>query len=411
MIYSRLLKMKELSRQMGVAPARHESLNPLAVELGLQKAGAADFNEADRYSDLFRTLVLFVSGDVEAGEFEDSARTMYGTSAYLVFTLDKLAQAAIKVLQQIASDPKSMELLTLYYKDRAKQATSSRQEAVYRLSAEALTQEENTFRLEWVGAGVVMCALVPSPWRGRLLMRPRGLAQLTHRAHTHPPTHSQFTQEKTLTLQVLRQEDYILDDYISSEEKWSLYVDHFVQLSKESAVLKRKEPFLSRNLPKDIGEELPKNVFTHSGTGGGAWVRGRLGTHIGLLLLHACYLIQSPPPSPLPPLHHPSSTAPPRPGLELKICVNTYKIFFVDGTEDFFFRKRRATASPAAYVPRRALAALLADPERGWAAGVAEPGAAAARVEAAFVGGPPGSKGQLTPHPRPGHRVFWRAAA
>lgn len=95
-----------------------------------------------------------------------------------------------------------------------------------------------------------------------------------------------------MTVQVLGKEDQLSDDAISSEEKWSLYVDQFVQLSTpENTSLKRRDPFLKRNLPTHVGEDPPLNVETKS-------------------------------------------------GLELKICVNTYKIFFVDNTEDYFRRKR-----------------------------------------------------------------------
>lgn len=95
-----------------------------------------------------------------------------------------------------------------------------------------------------------------------------------------------------MTIQLLSKEDQISDEAISHEEKWSLYVDQFVQLSSpDNAAVKRRDPFLKRNLPTHVGEEPPLNVETRS-------------------------------------------------GLELKICVNTYKIFFVDNTEDYFCRKR-----------------------------------------------------------------------
>lgn len=97
--------------------------------------------------------------------------------------------------------------------------------------------------------------------------------------------------ERVLTVQLLGKDDHITDDSISSEEKWSLYVDQFVQLSTTEGInVKRREPFLKRNLPKEVGDDPPLNVETVS-------------------------------------------------GLELKICVNTYKIFFVDNTEDYFRRK------------------------------------------------------------------------
>jgi paired amphipathic helix protein Sin3a len=91
-------------------------------------------------------------------------------------------------------------------------------------------------------------------------------------------------------MQILGREDHITDESISSEERWSLYVDQFVQLSATEGVnMRRREPFLKRNLPTEVGDEPPQNVETSS-------------------------------------------------GLELKICVNTYKIFFVDNTEDYFRR-------------------------------------------------------------------------
>ena len=94
-----------------------------------------------------------------------------------------------------------------------------------------------------------------------------------------------------LTIQLLGKEDQVTDDTFTAEEKWAFYVDQFVQLStNEKLADKHREPFLKRNLPHSVGREPPQNVETRS-------------------------------------------------GLELKICMNTYKIFFVDNTEDYFHRK------------------------------------------------------------------------
>jgi paired amphipathic helix protein Sin3a len=101
----------------------------------------------------------------------------------------------------------------------------------------------------------------------------------------------QFVADNNFTIQLLGREDHVSDNTITSEEKWSLYVDQFVQLSStENLNSKLVNPFLKRNLPAHVGEEPPLNVETKS-------------------------------------------------GLELKICVNTYKIFFVDNTEDYFRRR------------------------------------------------------------------------
>ncbi|KAH6578977.1 hypothetical protein BASA61_010573 [Batrachochytrium salamandrivorans] len=250
MLFSRLQKMSELSDEMEGLPTRSEMYNSVAVELGFQKELGSGLTESDRFSELMKNVIMFVSGDMEATDFEDRARNMFWTSAYLIFTVDKLTGAIIKQVQAILSDPKSMDLISLFYRDHEKPSTSSRQEAMYRLSAETLIQEENVYRFEF------------------------------------------FIPERVLTVQLLGKNDQISDDTISSEEKWSLYVDQFVQLSMAEAMgFRRNEPFLKRNLPIEVAEDPPLHVETRS-------------------------------------------------GLELKICVNTYKIFFVDNTEDYFCRKR-----------------------------------------------------------------------
>jgi len=96
--------------------------------------------------------------------------------------------------------------------------------------------------------------------------------------------------ENILTIQLISKEDYLTDSSVSSEEKWSVYVDRYMQLgATEGIYIKPNEPFLRRNLPQVIPDEPPNNLIMHS-------------------------------------------------GLELKICVNTYKLFFVNNTEDYFRR-------------------------------------------------------------------------
>ncbi|KAI8928211.1 hypothetical protein BC831DRAFT_412149 [Entophlyctis helioformis] len=250
MLFSRLLKMKEMSDELDGVPTRPEMFNPAALELGLQKESGASYTEKDRYTELLKIINLFVTGELEANEFEDRARTMFWTSGYLVFTIDRLLQALVKQMQFIVSDNKSIDLINLFYREREKPLSSSRQEAMYRYAAEELIQDENLYRLEF------------------------------------------YIPERVLTIQLLGKDEHMLDDSISSEEKWSLYVDQFVQLSSHEGMhYQQKEPFLRRNLPTEVPEEPPLNVETRS-------------------------------------------------GLELKICVNTYKIFFVDNTEDYFRRRR-----------------------------------------------------------------------
>jgi paired amphipathic helix protein Sin3a len=64
--------------------------------------------------------------------------------------VDKLVQAIVKQLQTIVSDSKTFELITMFYRDREKMTSGPRQEALYRLCAEQIIQNENVYRLEYV---------------------------------------------------------------------------------------------------------------------------------------------------------------------------------------------------------------------------------------------------------------------
>ncbi|RKO92645.1 hypothetical protein BDK51DRAFT_18371 [Blyttiomyces helicus] len=287
MLYSRLVRMKELSHEMVDNPPKADTLNVVAVELGLQRENTRD-QARDRYQDLLTDTYALVGGDLENPEFEERARSMFGTSAYVIFTIDKLLQATVKQVQTILSDPKCPDLMVLCNKDREKSTTSARQEATYRLAAEALIPDESLYRLEY------------------------------------------YVTEKILTIQLIGRDEQLSDDCSTSEEKWSHYVDSFVQLSavrahpyarrRGSPPLSPRHPFLKRNLPARIADDPPRNVETRS-------------------------------------------------GLELKICVNTYKIFFVDNTEDYFRRRGGGGVGSLVGLPReertrRELAGRVARRER-----------------------------------------------
>ncbi len=240
--------MKEVSTELAIHPPRSEKKNPVAVDLGMTNdENAFEFDERNRYRELLKCIDSFNEGRTEPNDFEEQCREMLNTSAYVMYTVDKLVQAIVKQAQLVVLEQRSMEMIDLYYHDRSRSTTSSRQEAMYRLTAECHV-DDNLFRIE------------------------------------------QFTTEHLCTMQILAKNDHFNDESITAEEKWSLYVDHFVQLSTTEGVrLKGSEPFLKRTLPESIPEDPPTNIETQS-------------------------------------------------GLELKICVNTYKIFFVHNTEDFFKR-------------------------------------------------------------------------
>ncbi|KTW30764.1 hypothetical protein T552_00476 [Pneumocystis carinii B80] len=115
-------------------------------------------------------------------------------------------------------------------------------------------------------------------------------------------------QEKTLSIQLIGKDDLTLDQAVSAEEKWSYYIDAFVMSSPTEGVASElvKATFLKRNLPLEEEEDDDSKKVQRAAD-----------------LIDENYVSS---------------------GLEIKICVNTYKIFFVQGTEDSFARsisKRR----------------------------------------------------------------------
>ncbi|TPX30813.1 hypothetical protein SmJEL517_g05719 [Synchytrium microbalum] len=263
LLYSRLLKMKELSRELEAHPPRSEQFNMVAVELGLQARPPEVIPEhRDRFDELMRMVLNMLAAKMDASDYEDKVRHMYQTSAYPMYTIDKVCLAMAKQIQHITNDSTCMELIKLYEKYAQMPTLPSRQEIMYRISAEQLCQEElSMFKFEY-----------------------------------HPT-------ETRLTIQLLGKEDLLGDDAASPHERWSIYVDRFAQLQTgETTGGRRTEAFLRRNLPELADNvQLSREVDAHA-------------------------------------------------GLELKICVNSYRIHFVEGTEDYFRRRR-----PADRVERDAL--------------------------------------------------------
>jgi len=251
-LYERLLNLKKASEKMANEPDQLDLLNPIAVELGFVKKEViqqnAEFCRKGRYTELLKLIRHFFEDTHENQEFEEKARILFANEAYQIFTVDKIVQAIAKQIQIITNDNVCQELIKLYNKDCEKDLHSPRREAIYKLSVKTFLQDENVFKFEYNNL------------------------------------------ENILTIQLISKEDYLTDSSVSSEEKWSVYVDRYMQLgATEGIYIKPNEPFLRRNLPQVIPDEPPNNLIMHS-------------------------------------------------GLELKICVNTYKLFFVNNTEDYFRR-------------------------------------------------------------------------
>ncbi|ORX34170.1 hypothetical protein BD324DRAFT_636920 [Kockovaella imperatae] len=255
-MYSRLKRCKDLADQL--AKEKQQPINPIAIKLGLADPETQNFGiEAGEnpaqyyYQNLLSLAEKLFENELDVNTFEETLRFMFGTKAYILFTLDRVVAAIVKQTQTILGDMKSQELFALLQRDRAADKTTVRQQIAYRMQAESVVgSDDNLYKVEY---------------------------------HDH---------DETLTVQLLGREDLTIDDAETARDKWRQYIESFALVHATEGLPHRVDkPFLQRNLT-DIPEDIAPNSFdTHS-------------------------------------------------GLEIKIALGNYRMFFTPETEDFFHRKR-----------------------------------------------------------------------
>jgi len=97
---------------------------------------------------------------------------------------------------------------------------------------------------------------------------------------------------KTMTIQLLGKDDSSFDDSEVLTGRWQTYIESFVSNDSTEGVSQTRvrRPFLRRNLPPQVSREEPEFITAD--------------------------------------------------GLEIKVCVRTYRIFYVSKTEDYLWRIR-----------------------------------------------------------------------
>lgn len=307
MLYIRLSKLKNLSKELLADPPRWTRKSKLAQKLGLQSKALDEYLNTDRYEVLLKLIEELCQGSIDGSNFEDICRRMFGTGGYIIFTVDRLLNGLVKQINNLTSDAKNLEFIERFFLERAADVPN---EAEYRLFAEKSLVDDKIYRFEY------------------------------------------FYDEEVLTVKLLTKDEYLTEQLLTPNQEWSLYVDSFIQtrqtrpsllgapgstrlaeitktknflkgnfnlaslygdkLTQENVIKSAKEgiqaegpdsefiraqtllhssrrPFLQRNLPKEIPVETSRDVITNS-------------------------------------------------ALQIKICSNTYKMFFLSGTEDYFFR-------------------------------------------------------------------------
>jgi histone deacetylase complex regulatory component SIN3 len=311
MIASRLSSVKERALELARSPP--PSANPVAVSLGLQPADFST-NRGDPsgyYSTTLSQLanLASTSSGGDTTRFEDTMRSIYGTTAHVLFGADKALQGAVRQCKEATTDAPAKKLSLLFLAHarttRAFPAAPSQGATGTTTSLASRYHLETQYRLQ--AEDTV------------------SRAQSAHSDHVYRIEYvpSSSGTGTTLTVQLLSSQDFISDD----EARWSQYVEKYTAAAAAAAaaatpstganldgvpdelsLFKGVRPFLRRNVRRVL-KSAAASVSSSTNRSGPGGLGAALTT--GVIA---------------------------RSGLQLKICVNTYRLFYLYGTEDLFVR-------------------------------------------------------------------------
>ena len=116
------------------------------------------------YQAFLSSLRQLVEGKMEASVYEDVLRTLLGTDAYILFTLQKIISQALKQLQMLLVEETSQKLLSLYQYERGRVSMGALSEATYRNNARMLLEGDDCFQVDQLyteGGGELLLQFLP----------------------------------------------------------------------------------------------------------------------------------------------------------------------------------------------------------------------------------------------------------
>ncbi|KNE57145.1 hypothetical protein AMAG_18008 [Allomyces macrogynus ATCC 38327] len=356
LLAGRLEMVKRRARELAQNPD-HARVNPVAIELGFQPASTpeqvAARDPTTYYATTLRYLTQQLRGQLDAPRFEELARGMYGTAAYHVFGMDKVIQATLKHAKEAHGDANTRKLVALFVPPSGSAGnaapTAANGAALPSSATAALASSSTTAN----GAGS------PPPAPAAAAARARGLAaamagnryhqetlyrlsaeeivakappsqsdhvyRIEFHHQTVPPTSASARARKImapylLTVQLLSAQDFVSGD----EAQWTHYVEEYTMAAQGNSHADPRGAALAAAAAAEAAAAV--TVAADTAAPGPAARRP-------FLLRSLRRGLGAPPRADLVHAHG---------GLQLKICVNTYRLFYIADTEDFFVRRDRA---------------------------------------------------------------------
>lgn len=235
MLYERLVNIKANEQQVHEDVARSNASKP-ADNLNLVYKKSSDYFNDTSPSASYYHQVVTICEDVmkqktEMVHLEETLRRFYMMKGWQLYSYDKMIAAITRFAMQIlVSDnkDKSLEIVNLFYGDRAKEETTHDAEIIYRKQVDKLTKEADIYRVSYVSS------------------------------HHHWPElqtdlcQNQTPRSRRATVSMFRKDDPTFSiDAMEASNQWAYYISAFGmrETTEGIPVEKMHWPYLRRNLP------------------------------------------------------------------------------------------------------------------------------------------------------------------
>lgn len=236
---------------------------------------------------LITSIYALMEGSLEPSKFEDDCRDMFGISSYILFTMDKLIIQLAKQLQILITDDSCAKLLALYAYEGSRPRGSL--EIIYHSNVlELLPEEDRCFRFEY--SQVYNAA--------KLAREPFITDLISPRSHTFWPSNCWIARTSP-NLWIFR---------LTRINGLSMWKTTSSQINPSSTCASTKCFFLGALLTNNaISDSTDVHCRNQR-----KWVKKGTNPLADVVVSN---------------------------GLECKICLTTYRLFYVQDTHDFFYRR------------------------------------------------------------------------
>ncbi|XP_065075745.1 paired amphipathic helix protein Sin3a isoform X2 [Ochlerotatus camptorhynchus] len=152
----RLRSIYERAQIIATEERMYQGTRTNSTATALRLKPKSEIKVEEFYSTFLDMLKNVLDGNMEAGNYEDSLREMFGIHAYIAFTLDRVVQNAVRQLQHCVTERGALECVELFQLEQRKGGagglcrTANRRvahELAYQRKAEAALQDENCFKV------------------------------------------------------------------------------------------------------------------------------------------------------------------------------------------------------------------------------------------------------------------------